>query len=458
MKMKSERTNFAGKVGLVLATAGSAVGLGNIWRFPVTAGHDGGGAFIIVYIFCVLLLGIPLMTAEFVVGRHAHANTSAAYRGLARGRLWRSVGTLGVFTGWFIMCYYVVVSGWILYYLALSVHDLFSPAVVGSATAYADLFNRFVSNPWEPLICVVLFVLMSHYVIVRGVERGIERFSKILMPMLFVIMVVLAVCSLFTEGAGRGLSFLFKPDFTKLTFRTVLDAMGQAFYSLSIAMGCLCTYASYFKKNVGLMSTAFKVGAIDTIVAVMAGIIIFPAVFSTGIRPDAGASLVFVALPAVFKEAFAAVPLLGGIVSVMFYFLLVLATLTSVISLHEVPTAYLSEECHMSRRRAATVVSVVCIAVGALCSLSMGAVPSLVLDGRPLFDWFDSISSLLLLPVGGFLIAVFVGWKLNRQVLWSELSGADGRTNRNAHWVVWLLRYFVPPFVLLIFLSGLGVW
>lgn len=456
--MKSERTNFAGKVGLVLATAGSAVGLGNIWRFPVTAGNNGGGAFILVYILCVLLLGIPLMTAEFVVGRHTHANTATAYRSLTRGPLWRNVGALGVFTGWFIMCYYVVVSGWILYYLFESVVDLFTPPAIGNASTYAALFDHFVANPWKPLVCVVLFVLMSHYVIVRGVERGIERFSKILMPLLFIIMAVLVVCSFFTSGASQGMSFLFKPDFSKVTYRTVLDAMGQAFYSLSIAMGCLCTYASYFKRNVGLMSTAFKVGAIDTLVAVMAGIIIFPAVFSTGIRPDAGTSLVFVALPAVFREAFASVPLLGGVVSVLFYSLLVLATLTSVISLHEVPTAYLSEECHMSRRRAATVVSVVCIAVGALCSLSMGAVPSLQAGGRTLFDWFDSISSLILLPVGGFLIAVFVGWMLNRSILWDELSDDGRQPSRGARWVVCLLKYFVPPVVLLIFLSGLGLW
>lgn len=456
--MKPERADFASKVGLVLATAGSAVGLGNIWRFPVITGNNGGGIFILIYILCVIMLGIPLMTAEFIVGRHAHTNTAKAYKKLTNGWLWRKIGKFGVMTGWFIMCYYVVVSGWTLDYLVESVLNRFyTLGTSGNPHAYADHFSAFVANPWKPIVCMAVFVLLSHFIIVRGVKKGIEKFSKILMPLLFVIMILLVVCSLFTDGTKAGLTFLFRPDFSKLTFNTVLDAMGQAFYSLSIAMGCLTTYASYFTKDTKLVNTAFKVSAIDTLVAVMAGIIIFPAVFSTGIQPDAGASLVFIALPNVFQQAFGSIPLLGYVVSILFYALLVLATLTSVISLHEVPTAYLSEDFHLSRKRAATIVTVVCIAVGSLCSLSMGPLKDFTIGGKNLFDLFDFASGQIMLPIGGFLIALFVGWFMRRRVLWEQLTNKATLPTRGFRALVTLLKFFTPLAILLIFLSGLGL-
>lgn len=454
--IKSERADFASKIGLVLATAGSAVGLGNIWRFPVTTGNNGGGIFIIIYILCVIVLGIPLMTAEFIVGRHAHTNTAKAYTKLTNGWLWRKIGKFGVITGWFIMCYYIVVSGWTLDYLVESVLNRFNMlGTGGNQGAYADHFSDFVTNPWKPILCMSAFVLLSHFVIIRGVEKGIEKFSKILMPLLFIILTLLVVCSFFTEGTKAGLTFLFKPDFSKLTFNTVLDAMGQAFYSLSIAMGCLTTYASYFSKNTKLVNTAFKVGAIDTLVAIMAGIIIFPAVFSTGIRPDAGASLVFIALPNVFQQAFGNVPVLGYIVSVLFYALLVLATLTSIISLHEVPTAYLSEDFHLSRKTAATIVTAVCISVGSLCSLSMGPLKDFTICGKNLFNLFDFISGQIMLPAGGFLIALFVGWFMRRRVLWEQLTNKARLPAKGFRTIVTLLKFFTPFAILLIFLSGL---
>lgn len=460
MKESSQgRADFASKIGMVLATAGSAVGLGNIWRFPVLTGNNGGGAFILVYLLCVVCLGLPLMVAEFTVGRHAHTNTAKAYQQLSKGWLWRKIGKMGVFTGWFILCYYIVVSGWTLDYLVEALTGHFDVlAKTGNPEAYASNFNGFVSDTWKPLVFMVVFILLSHFVIVRGVQAGIEKFSKILMPMLFIILCVLTVCSLFTPGTAQGYAFLFKPDFSKLTFRCVLDAMGQSFYSLSIAMGCLTTFASYFTRDLKLVPTALQIGCIDTLVAIMAGMIIFPAVFSAGINPGEGASLVFIALPNVFHQTFGSVPVLEYVVAVLFYFLLVLATLTSVISLHEVPTAYLSERFKWSRRKAATVVTVTCIVVGGLCSLSFGVLSTLTVFDKTIFDLFDFTSGQIFLPIIGLLTALFVGWVLDRQVIRDELTNYGTYKAPGAAAVVVLTRYLAPVAIFLIFLAGIGVF
>lgn len=444
---------------MVLATAGSAVGLGNIWRFPVEAGAMGGATFILIYILCVVALGIPLIVAEFAVGRSAHTNTAAAFERLTTSRFWRQTGRLGVLTGWIIMCYYVVVSGWTLAYL---VKAIMSPPIGSETVAkgggyWQEFFTSFTSDAWLPTICVLVFMLLSHFIIVRGVQSGIEKFSKLMMPMLFVLLIVLCVSSFFMSGAREGLAFLFRPDFSQLTFSTILAALGQAFFSLSIAMGCLCTYASYFSRSTNLTRTAFQVAGIDTLVAIMASIIIFPAVFSAGIQPDAGPSLVFVALPSVFEEAFGAWPWASYAVSIMFYFLLVLATLTSLISLHEVPTAFLSEDFHMSRRKATTIVSVSVVLVGVVCSLSWGPLADVELFDLNIFGMFDWVSSQILLVVGGALITCFVGWKMDRAQLYNELTSYGQVPLRRVRWIVYLLRWFAPFVILLIFLSGIGL-
>lgn len=453
----NNRTNFGSKIGIILATAGSAVGLGNIWRFPVLAGQSGGAAFLLIYIVCVILLGLPLMTAEFIVGRHAHTNTAQAYKKLTNGWLWRKIGKFGVFTGWFILCYYIVVSGWTLDYLVDAVLGRFSKlSQSGNPNAYADYFQRFVSNPYMPVFYTIIFMLISHYIILRGVKKGIEKFSKIMMPMLFVILLMLVICSLFTSGAKEGLTFLFKPDLSKITFSTVLAAMGQSFYSLSIAMGCLCTFASYFDKKTKLVNTAIQVASIDTLIAIMAGIIIFPAVFSTSIAVNSGPSLVFIALPNVFQQAFGNMPILSYIVSILFYFLLILATLTSVISLHEVPTAYLSEDFHMSRSKATTIVTVVTCFFGTICALSMGPLKNWTIAGKNIFDIFDFMSGQIFLPIGGFLTALFVGWFMRRRIIWEQLTNKASLPTKGLRELITLLKYFVPIAILMIFLSGLG--
>ena len=456
--MTSERAGFSSKIGMILATAGSAVGLGNFWRFPVMAGNNGGAAFIFIYILCVILFGVPLMTAEFIVGRHAQTNAAQAYKKLTNGWLWRKIGIFGVITGWFILCYYIVVSGWTLDYLVDCVLNRFNQlAHSGNPNSYANYFKSFVSNPYLPILYTIIFMLLSHFIIVRGVTKGIERFSKILMPLLFIIMILLVFCSLFTTGARAGFSFLFKPDFSKITYKTILNALGQSFYSLSIAMGCITTYASYFTKDVKLVNTAFKVCGIDTLVAIMAGMMIFPAVFSTGIRPDAGPSLVFIALPNVFQQAFGSIPILAYLVSTLFFFLLVLATLTSVISLQEVVTAYLCENFFMTRKKAASIVTISCIFVGSFCSLSMGPLNNFKIIGRNLFDLFDFLSGQIMLPIGGLLIALFVGWFMPRRIIWEQLTNKATLPTYGFRTLITLLKFFVPFAILMIFLSGIGL-
>lgn len=413
-----KRGNFGTELGMILATAGGAVGLGNVWRFPYMTGENGGAAFILVYICCVLMLGIPCMLSEFIIGRHGASNTYRAYSLLSGGNAWKYVGLLGVATGFLIMGYYAVVSGWCLQYVYAS--------FFGELTGNADFVNRyfaeFSSDPWRPVIWTLAILVITCLVIVNGVRSGIERTSKMLMPTLFILLLVIVVASCLLPGGERGMEFLFKPDFTKLDSDAFLGALGQSFYSLSIAMGCICTYASYFKRQTNLLKSALQVSLLDTLIAVLAGLMIFPAAFSVGVNPGSGPSLVFVTLPNVFNQAFAAVPLVGMLVSVFFYALLSLAAITSLMSLHEVSTAFLIEELHITRRTAATFVTAGSLFIGILCSLSFSDIPWLSFGGRTLFDWFDFVTGQIFLPVGGFLTCLFIGWAVPRKLVHDEFT------------------------------------
>lgn len=441
-----------------MAAAGSAVGLGNIWRFPVETGDNGGAAFLLVYILSVAALGIPLMVAEFFVGRYAHSNTATAYHKLTTNPLEKHIGLIGVIAATLILSYYIVVAGWVLKYMFMAAEGSFTTTGNATAPDYNSLFNNFASSAWSPLICMAVFILFSHCSIILGVQKGIEKFSKIFMPALFVIMIVLVVFSLFTPGAKDGLTFLFKPDFGKLNSQSVLCAVGQSFYSLSLCMGCLCTYASYFGKDVKIVKTAVSISVIDTVVAIMSGIVIFPAVFSAYIDPQLGPSLVFIALPNAFQQVFGAWPFVSYLVSLLFYALLVLATLTSVISLHEVPTAYLSEAWHMKRRTAATVVTVFCLALGTLCSLSMGLLGDIQIFGKNIFDLFDYVTTTLMLPLCGIFISLFIGWRVDRAIIVNEVTNRGSLSGSGVRLILIMLKYVAPVLLIATFLNGLGVF
>jgi NSS family neurotransmitter:Na+ symporter len=450
---KLKRVSFGSHLGVILATAGSAVGLGNVWRFPYMTGQNGGAVFIIIYVVCVLLLGIPCMISEFIVGRHGQANTARAYRKMAGGRPWAIIGYMGVLTGFLITGYYAVVAGWCGQYIWASLIGHMS----GSPEYFQEYFASLSSNPVKPVLWTVIMLVLTYLIIEKGVRDGIERASKVMMPTLFILLLVIVVASCMLPGAEKGIDFLFKPDFSKINSDVFLAALGQAFYSLSIAMGCLCTYASYFSKDTNLTGSAVQIGVIDSMVAILAGLMIFPAAFAVGVNPDSGASLVFITLPNVFQQAFSGVPMLGYVISLVFFALLTLAALTSLISLHEVSTAFLHEELVITRKKAAFVVTVTTIVIGALCSLSLGAVDGLVVLGKPLFDCFDFVTGQVFLPIVGFLTCIFIGWAVPHQVVHDEFTNWGTLRGRFFHLYLFLVKYICPLAILVIFLHQLGL-
>lgn len=448
-----ERANFGSKLGIILATAGSSVGLGNVWRFPYMAGEHGGAAFILLYIACVLVLGIPCMVSEFIIGRRSASNTARAYRSLSNGTPWMLVGYLGVLTGFLITGYYAVVSGWCFQYVYASLLGHLN----GSPEFFTSYFDAFEKDPFKPVFWTAAFLLVTHLVIVRGVRGGIEKASKLLMPILFILLLILVVSSCMLPDAVKGIRFLFKPDFSEVNADVFLGALGQAFYSLSIAMGCLCTYASYFSRQTNLMKSAVQISVIDSMVAILAGLMIFPAAFSVGISPDSGPSLVFITLPNVFQQAFSGMPVVGYIVALAFYALLALAALTSLISLHEVSTAFVQEEMHTTRKRAATGVTVVCAVIGAVCSLSLGKWDFIQVSGRSLFDFLDFFTGQIMLPVGGFLTCLFVGWYMPHKIVRDEFTNYGTLRGKFFHTYIFCMKYVCPVCILLIFLHQFGL-
>lgn len=446
---ENKRATLGGRLSAVLVAAGSAVGLGNIWRFPYIAGENGGGAFLIIYIGCILLLGIPVLLAEFTVGRHTHKNSVGAYRSLSKR--WAFLGYNSAISSLLILGFYFVVSGWTLEYFMTSVSG--SIAEYTSSAVNAERFTAFTTDPVRPIIYTVIFALLTHVIIAIGVQKGIERSSKMMMPVLFVMLIILAVRGVTMPNDLEGLRFLFAPDFSKVNAQTFLDAMGQAFFSLSIGLGCMVTYSSYFNDKTNLQNTAYNVVTLDTLVAILAGMVIFPVVFSVGIEPTSGPSLVFVTLPSIFNTM-----ALGPLWSAIFFLLLVFAALTSTISLHEVLTAYLHEEWNISRRVAAWIVTITTTLLACASSLSLGVWGDFKICGLNLFDSLDFVTANILLPLGGFFTSIFAGWVLDRDILRDEISDHGRLRGRLFGLLVVLLRYVCPILLLSIFLYNLGLF
>ncbi len=446
----SERANFKNTLGIILATAGSAVGLGNVWRFPYIAGENGGASYIIIYIICVLLLGIPCMVSEFIIGRHSASNTARAYNKMGN-RWWGIVGLLSVATGFLITCYYVIVSGWCFQYM----YATLAGELNGNADYYIQYFNDFSSNPWKPVVCAVAFMAVTHFVIIHGIRGGIERASKVLMPALFVLLLVIVVSSCMLPGASKGIEFLLFPDFSKINANVFLDAMGQSFYSLSIGMGCICTYASYFSRRTNLSRSAIQISVIDCMVAILAGLMIFPAAFSVGVQPDSGPSLIYITLPNVFQQAFSAAPFVGKVVSFAFYALMSLAALTSLISLHEVSTAFFQEELKISRRVSALIVSCGTGFIGIFCSLSLGGVDWLTFNGMTMFDIFDFVTGQIFLPIVGFFACLFIGWYVPKSVVRDEFTNWGTLKGSLFGLFLFCVRFICPLGILAVFVNQL---
>ena len=446
------RGNFGSRIGVILATAGSAIGLGNIWRFPFTTGQNGGAAFILVYFVCVLLLGIPGMVSEFIVGRRAQTNAARAYGSLGR-KEWRIVGYLGILTSTIILGFYAVVAGWCLQYLFAAI----AGQLTGDAAYVLNYFKTFSSDPVKPCLWAVAFVLITHLVVAMGVNKGIERVSKLLMPLLLLILVILVIASCMLPGSVAGVEFLLKPDFSKVTGDVFLDALGQAFFSLSLGTACLCTYASYFKPDTNLLKSSVQIAFLDSGIAILAGLMIFPAAFSVGIQPDSGPSLIFITLPNVFNQAFAAFPGNGYVISCLFYALLVFAALTSTISMHEIGTAFFHEELRLPRNHATWILTVVCSVIAVFCSLSVGANTDIGLFGMSLMDFCDFLTAKLMLPMGAFLTSIIMGWLVNRQMVKDEFTN-NGSIQESFFTVyMFAIRYIVPFCIVMVFLHQFGI-
>ena len=447
MEEKKKRDGFGSKLGIIAAAAGSAIGLGNIYRFPCELGDNGGAAFLLMYLAIVVFLGVPVMLSEFVIGRHAQSDAVGSFKKLAPKTAWPFVGYMGVFCGFLIFAFYSTVSGWTLEYIVKAVTNSFHGK---DLAAIEQDFNTFHESGWRNVVWQAIFIFLTGFVVYKGVQNGIEKYSKILMPMLLVILIILGIRSVTLPGAKDGLVFLFKPDFSKITGKELVSALGQVFFSLSMGMGVLITYGSYIKKSDNLTTTALSVTLSDTLVAVLAGIVIFPAAFSFGVKPTAGMGLVFNTLPMIFNQ------MIGGyFFCIIFFVLLAIAALTSTISLLEVVVAYITEELHIKRQTATIIACVVTMLLGAFASLSLIKDSPFVIAGTTLFDGMDFVSSNILLPLGGMLIVLFVGWKFGKSKFFAEVTNEG---TLKAPWrkvIFFIIRYLAPVAIAIVFITGL---
>lgn len=429
------RASFGSKLSVILVAAGSAIGLGALWRFPYIAGKHGGAAFLLVFLLSVLAVGIPAMLAEFAVGRKTRKNAVGAFRSISKK--WSWLGYSGVICAVLISGYYYIIAGWSLEYLVNSV----SGSLFSSDLSFKDQFDVFQGS-YRPLWYCIAFILLTHFIVARGVEKGIEKASKIMMPALFVLLLLMAVRVAFMPGAGEGYRFFLSCDFAE-AFKpeTIMMAMGQAFFSLSVGMGCMVTYSSYFKNDNNLVSTSLNVSLLTIFVSVLAGLVIFPAVFSAGLEPTEGPSLVFVTLPEIFSD----IPL-ASVWAAAFFVLVALASLTSTISFHEVITAYLSEEFKLTRNVAAFVTTVSSIL---LCTVTFFS-----LFGVDFFTMFDYLSANVIMPLGALFTCILVMWFMNKDFMKAELTNY-GMVNKVVTPVImFMLKYITPLLIFYIFIKN----
>lgn len=441
----SNRGTFGSRFGFIAAAAGSAIGLGNIWRFPYVTGENGGGAFLLIYLFFILVIGIPVMLSELVIGRKTLQNPFGAFKTLKPNQPWFLIGVMGILAAFFILAFYGAVGGWTMEYLFQSVQNGFAgktPEQLGES------WDNFQSGTWRPVMWQLIFMIVTMYIVLSGVEKGIEKYARILMPLLLVIIIIISIRSITLPGAGKGLAFLFKPDFSKIfargetltvNYKIILEALGQAFFSLSIGMGTLITYGSYMKKSSKLGSSALIVSLTDTFIAILAGVAIFPAVFAFGIAPGEGQDLVFKALPNIFLQ------MKGGyIFALLFFMLLTVAALTSSISVLEVVVATFIEQFKLSRKKATLIAGSLISVLGVLCVLSWSDYAIKFGEELHFFGLLEIIATKFFLPLGGLAIVAFLGWFHKKNSTLEELS--NNGTIRVWFFKIYLfiIRYLAP--------------
>ncbi len=443
------RAQFGTKLGAIATTVGSAIGLGNIWRFPYEAGTHGGGAFMLCYLFFIFAIGVPVLCAEFAIGRGTRSNIFGAYRKLSPKSKLYMVGYLGIIASILILSFYSVVAGWTVEYFIQSATGGMD---FSSTEEYHAHFTDFCCGNTRPVIWTLVFLAANYLILIRGVTKGIEKASNILMPMLFILLIIFCINSLTLDKASEGLRFIFNPDFSKIDASVLLSAMGQAFFSLSLGLGCMMTYASYFNNKTRLGRSAVITASLDTCVAVLSGVIIFPAVFTFGISPTAGPTLVFEVLPSIFHQ------LPGGTIwSTLFFFLLFLASLSSTISMSEISIAFFIEENKMSRTTATTLNTALAMVLGTLCALSFGCLSDFTIFGMTIFNLFDYVSSNVLLPVGGMVVAIFTGWFLKRSFLSDQMDNNGSFRFKALRILIFCLKFVAPAGIALVLLNSIGI-
>ncbi len=444
------RDGFGSRFGVLVAVAGSAVGLGNLWRFPYMVGNNGGAAFIIIYLLFVILLCLPIMFSEFIIGRRTQSNVFGAINKLAPKSPFLSIGVISVVASICIMAFYSVVGGWTIEYIFKS----FSPDfLTANSASLESQFKEASTSSLVPIATHLAFLGLSALIVVAGIKNGIEKYSKILMPVLFFLVMLLAIRSMTLDGSSAGIKFLFYPDFSKITGATLIAALGQAFFSLSLGMGCIITYGSYVKKNENLFKVSLMTVAADTGFAILAGLAVMPAVFAFGISPGQGPSLVFITLPQIFAQ----LPF-GNVIAIAFFFILFIAAITSAISLLEVIVAYFTEELKLTRKAAVLIAFTIIGIFGTLSSLSNGVLADVKIFGKTFFDLFDYTSSNILLPVGGLLVVMFVGWRMKKADVLDELTNGGSITIKGfvLKWIIFTIKFLAPIAIALVLLSSIG--
>ncbi len=459
---QNQREGFSGRLGIIAAATGSAIGLGNIWRFPYVAGENGGGAFLLLYLLFIIIIGIPVMMSEFVIGRRAQSNALGSFRKLAPGTPWWLIGMLGIIAAFVILSFYSTVAGWTLEYVVQAIAGSFEGKTHEQLN---QNFAEFTSGSFRPLLWQLLFMILTAGVVIAGVKKGIEKYTKILLPIFVVMIVLMCVRSVTLPGSSEGLKFLFNPDFSKIfmydsavaaqnnlgfigkiqmffeniNYSVILLALGQAAFSLSIGMGALITYGSYIRRDTALFGTTVQIATADTIIAILSGVMIFPALLALGGSPDGGPGLVFVALPAIFQQ------MPGGYVfAIAFFLLLAVAALTSTISVLEVVVAYLKEELNMSRIKATLIGAVSITLIGVLCTLSFGPLKDFMIFGKTVFDLMDYLAANVFLTFGALFIVIFTGWKLGKSNFVHEINQGGKVSPVIASVLIFLIKYIAP--------------
>ncbi len=446
--MEKDNTTFGSKFGTLVVVAGSVIGLGNIWRFPYLAGSNGGSAFIIIYIICSLMISVPIMMSEFVIGRSTNSNAFRAFKILSKHKIWSLVGILGIVTVFIIFGYYSVIAGWALSFFQTA----FTTGFTGKDTSiiHADFIN-YINSGWKPTLAALIFISLTAGVVIGGIQEGIEKINKVLMPILALILILLFVYSTTLSGFSQAVDFLLKPDFSKISLNTVLSAIGQSFFSMSLGMGCMITYGAYIRKKTKLPILAITISIADLCVALIAGFAIFPGVFTFGIEPTSGPTLVFETLPLVFSKMAG-----GNIFGLLFFFLVFIAAITSSVSMLEPMVLFIMQETKLSRKKSVLSIISFVVILAVLCAYSQVENSSIRIFGQNLFDALNHATDKIMLPLGGLLIIIFIGWFANKDIVISQITNNKTFFIKGFNIYFFMVKYIIPIVLSMFIINLIG--